>query len=86
MQKIEKDVSGRGNTDAELARAGFKGGGQGARAPGPPPREGPPPNPSYFISGSIDTHIVAYVQLMLVDVTIFPIFYRLYYHCRIYLH
>ena len=32
----------------ELTRAGFKGGGQGARAPGPPPTEGPPPNPSYY--------------------------------------
>ena len=32
---------------APVIRAGFKGGGgQGARAPGPPPTEGPPPNPS----------------------------------------
>ena len=44
-------------------RAGFKGG-PGGRAPGPTNR-GPPPNPLYFISRSIDTHIVAYV----VDVT-----------------
>jgi len=32
-------------------RAGFKGG-QGARAPGLPPTEGLPPNPSYFICRS----------------------------------
>ena len=31
-------------------------GAQGARAPGPPPTRGPPPSPSYFIFGSIDTH------------------------------
>ena len=35
-----------------LCRAGFKGGGQGARAPGLPPTEGLPPNPSYFICRS----------------------------------
>ena len=34
-------------------------GAQGARAPGPPPREGPPPKPSHFISGSVDTHVIA---------------------------
>ena len=33
----------------------LRGGGQRARASGPPPTRGPSPNPSYFIFGSIDT-------------------------------
>ena len=35
-------------------RAGFKGGWAGGPGPRPPTNKGPPPNPSYFIFGSID--------------------------------
>jgi len=33
----------------------------GPVGPSPPTNRGSPPNPSYFIYGSIDTHIVVYV-------------------------
>ena len=36
-----------------MTHAGFLGGGRRVRAPGIPPTEGFPPNPSYFISRSI---------------------------------
>jgi len=39
-------------------------GGSGGPGPRPPTTEGPPPNPSYFISGSIDTHIVTIYALL----------------------
>jgi len=41
----------------EVSRAGFKG-------PRPPPTEGPLPNRSYFVSGSDNTHVVAYMRFM----------------------
>jgi len=41
----------RGHVRVLMFRAGFKGA-QGARAPGLPPTEGLPPNPSYFICRS----------------------------------
>ena len=46
----EREEEGKGKAGPDLRGA------QGARAPGPPPTRGPPPNPSYFIFGSIDTH------------------------------
>jgi len=49
------DRSFKNSLNALQPRAGFKGG-PGDPGPRPPTNKGPPPNPSYFIFGSIDTH------------------------------